>query len=63
MGNKYGYEYIWIYIRKKSHVPRTDLCKLIPAPGPGSPAPLDGSVTNLLLSYGHHSYVRNSKDK
>lgn len=38
MGNKYGYEYIWICIRKKkSYVPRADVCKLIPTP---PPAPL-----------------------
>ena len=38
MGDKYGYEYIWIYIRKKkSYVPRADVCKLIPTP---PPAPL-----------------------
>lgn len=61
MGNKYGYEYIWIYIRKKKIL--RSQSRRMQADSHPAPCPFDDSVTNLLLSYGHHSYIRNSKEK
>lgn len=52
---------IFGFILEQNHMfpEQTYASSLIPHP----PAFFEGSMTNLLLSYGHHSYIKNSKGK